>query len=233
MKVGKELAIEKAGAAKRAATKIRSALIGATKLRSALIGATKFGMRDSRSESPRSSRRKREGLFAMDGVQRILVLSFTARTRNASRGREVPEEWASLLLFFVMLVAGFAVPAGANAMSTDTPAAHRLPQPEAPMDKRSPEYQAAKGFEVHFMQQMMRNMRKTVPENPDLANSRGYQVFRGMLDDQYAEIAARTQGIGLAEVIVKQIAEMQGKGRPVVPYKPAVRPLNKSDVIGK
>lgn len=49
----------------------------------------------------RSSRRKQEGLFAMDGVRRILVLSFTARTRNASRGREAPEEWASLPFYLL------------------------------------------------------------------------------------------------------------------------------------
>ena len=188
-------------------------------------------MRDSRIESRRGSRRKQEGLFAMDGVRRILVLSFTARKRNASWGREAPEEWASLLLFLGWIGIFLLLPHLAFGEGLPNPV-HRLPQPEIPIDKNSPEYQAAKGFEVHFMQQIMRNMRKTVPENPDLMNSRGYQVFRGMLDDQYAEIAARSQGFGLAELIVKQLLESQGRGRPA-PYRPVVRTLNKSDVIGK
>jgi Rod binding domain-containing protein len=75
-------------------------------------------------------------------------------------------------------------------------------------------------------------MRKTVPENPDLANSKGYQVFRGMLDDHYAEAAAKTKGIGLAEIIVKQVMEMQEAARTRGQPTP-VRELNKSDIIGK
>jgi Rod binding domain-containing protein len=104
-------------------------------------------------------------------------------------------------------------------------------QPEVPIDKNSPEYQAAKGMEIHFMQEMMRNMRKTVPENPDMANNQGYHIFRDMLDNQYAENASRTQGIGLAEIIVKQLHEqdaMAHRRQPVI-----VRDINKSDVIKK
>lgn len=104
------------------------------------------------------------------------------------------------------------------------------PRAELPIDKNSPEYQAAKGFEIHFMQQMMRNMRKTVPVNPDLANSAGYKVFQEMLDDKYAETASRTQGIGLAEMIVRQLRERQA-----VPARGPIvtRELNKSDTIKK
>jgi Rod binding domain-containing protein len=118
------------------------------------------------------------------------------------------------------------------------PAAHpqaagrsSAPRAEEPMDKNSPEYQAAKGFEIHFMQEMMRNMRKTVPENPDMANNQGYHIFRDMLDDHYAESASRTQGIGLAEMIVKQLHEQQANARGHQPV--AVRDVNKSDVIKK
>jgi Rod binding domain-containing protein len=160
----------------------------------------------------------------MDGVQRILVLSFTARTRTASRGREAPEEWASLPLFIFLLLV-----LGGTAHAMDVVTQHPLPQPEV-MDKNSPEYQAAKGFEIHFMQEMMRNMRKTIEEDPAVANTPGHKIFQGMLDDQYAETAARTQGIGLAELIVKQLHEQQ----QVAYRRPApTRELNKSDVLRK
>jgi Rod binding domain-containing protein len=118
-----------------------------------------------------------------------------------------------------------------NTLPPAPPAIVGHPQVEAPMDKNSPEYQAAKGMEIHFMQEMMRNMRKTVPENPDMANNQGYHIFRDMLDNQYAENASRTQGIGLAEIIVKQLHEqdaMAHRRQPVI-----VRDINKSDVIKK
>ncbi len=109
----------------------------------------------------------------------------------------------------------------------------RVPAPQvAPSeDRSSPLWQAAQGMEANFLKEMLRNMRKTVQESPELANSKGYQVFRGMLDDHYAETAAKTQGIGLAELIVKQVMEMQENTRrqAAVP----VRELNKSDVLKK
>jgi len=98
-------------------------------------------------------------------------------------------------------------------------------------DRNSPLWQAAQGMEANFLKEMIRNMRKTVQESPEMANSRGYQVFRGMLDDHYAESAAKHQGIGLAEIIVKQVMEMQEAARSK--QAPQVRQLNKSDVIGK
>jgi flagellar protein FlgJ len=112
-------------------------------------------------------------------------------------------------------------------MRIDRPA---VPPPrEPPIDRNSPLWQAAEGMEANFLKEMLRNMRKTVPE-PDMENNKGYQVFRGMLDDHYADMAAKTQGIGLAELIVKQVMEMQQaqQNKPV-----EVRELNKSDVIRK
>ncbi len=98
-------------------------------------------------------------------------------------------------------------------------------------DRSTPVWEAAQGLEAHFIKEMMRNMRKTVQESPELANNRGYQIFRGMQDDHFAETAAKSQGIGLAEIIVKQMMELQEAARQK--QAPSVRELNKSDVIGK
>ncbi len=95
--------------------------------------------------------------------------------------------------------------------------------------KDSPLWKAAEGMEANFLKEMMRNMRKTVQEAPEMENDKGYQLFRGMLDDHYAESAAKTQGIGLAELIVRQVLE-QSKARD---FSVPVRELNKSDVIKK
>lgn len=124
---------------------------------------------------------------------------------------------------------GFPMPLFSEGkMRVDKPA---MPTPrEPPIDRNSPLWQAAEGMEANFMKEMLRNMRKTVQEDPDMAKNQGYQIFRGMLDDHYAEMATKTQGIGLAELIVKQVLEMQkAQGqRPV-----EVREVNKSDIIGK
>lgn len=112
-----------------------------------------------------------------------------------------------------------------------------MPSPAAPMDpnnlpKDHPLWQAAQGMEANFMKEMMRNMRKTVQESPEMQNSRGLQIFRGMLDDEYAEIATKSQGIGLSELIVRQVLEMQESVRAAAaPIQ--VREVNKSDVIKK
>jgi len=105
------------------------------------------------------------------------------------------------------------------------------PPATAAEDRNSPLWEAAQGMEANFLKEMMRNMRKTVQESPELEGSQGYKVFRGMLDDHYAETTAKTQGIGLAELIVKQVMEMQEAARRR--EAPPVRTLNKSDVIGK
>lgn len=106
-----------------------------------------------------------------------------------------------------------------------------LPSADPAQDRNSPLWQAAEGVEANFLKEMLRNMRKTVQESPEMQNNRGYQIFRGMLDDQYAETAAKTQGIGLAELIVRQVLEMQENANHRGPVE--VRDLNKSDVIGK
>lgn len=119
-------------------------------------------------------------------------------------------------------------------MKIDSP---RLPTPPQPVDPESlskdhPLWQAAQGMEANFMKEMVRNMRKTVQESPEMENSRGYQIFRGMLDDQYAETAVKTQGIGLAELIVRQVMEMQENAR-AASAPVSVREVNKSDVLKK
>ncbi len=107
----------------------------------------------------------------------------------------------------------------------------RLPPNPQQTDRNSPLWKAAESMEANFLKEMMRNMRKTVQESPEMQNNRGFQLFRGMLDEQYAEKAAATQGIGLTELIVKQVMEAQENAsmRGKVP----IRDLNESDVVRK
>ncbi len=106
----------------------------------------------------------------------------------------------------------------------------QVPPPTVAEDRNTPLWEAAQGMEANFLKEMMKNMRRTVQESPELEGSPGYTTFRGMLDDHYAESAAKSQGIGLAELIVKQVMDMQEAARQ---KQASVRELNKSDVIRK
>lgn len=167
-------------------------------------------------ESKEATQETGKGLFAMEGVQNFFS-SFVPHgcdpyLRQGNPGR----------MGFPAFFLGVCMEINRSAS---------LPAPPPTENRNSPLWQAAEAMEANFLKEMLKNMRKTVQESPELENNRGYKLFQGMLDEQYAEKAAHTQGIGLAELIVKHVMEMQeGANRHAnVP----VRDLNKSDVIKK
>lgn len=177
-------------------------------------------MRDSRTGSPkaRKCRKQEKGLFARMAFRNFLGELFR-KEANVSRRGEAAEVRVSPSIFFMSMNIGNQPPIGSRA-----------PEARSPDDEKL--WQAARGMEANFMKEMVRAMRKTVPESDDDKNNRSLQLFRGMLDDEYSEKASQNgDGIGLAEMIVKQVKEMaeQQKARGRV----LVRDLNKSDIIGK
>ncbi len=61
---------------------------------------------------------------------------------------------------------------------------------------------AAQGMEEMFIDYMMKVMRQTVPKNDMDLESPATEIYRSMLDSQYAEKAAHTGGVGLADQII-------------------------------
>ena len=61
---------------------------------------------------------------------------------------------------------------------------------------------AAEGMEQMFLDYMMRVMRQTVPKNDMDLESPATEIYRGMLDSEYAEKAAHRGGIGLSDQII-------------------------------
>src|SRR5689334_8092759 len=87
--------------------------------------------------------------------------------------------------------------------------AHSVPvsatrqEPVVDRSKVDPEIvKAAEGMEALFLDYMMKVMRETVPKNELDLESPATQIFRGMLDTQYAEKAAHQGGIGLADQVI-------------------------------
>lgn len=65
--------------------------------------------------------------------------------------------------------------------------------------------QVAEDFEAIFMKQMLDSMRSTLnPENRLVDTGMAGEFYEDMLYDEYAQLMAKTGGIGLAEMIVKQ-----------------------------
>ncbi|HBC80798.1 MAG TPA: rod-binding protein [Escherichia sp.] len=69
--------------------------------------------------------------------------------------------------------------------------------------------QAAQQFEAIFMRQMLKEMRKVdalldSKDNP--LNSDAGRMMQGLYDDTLCDALARQQGMGIAELIVKQLS---------------------------
>ncbi|TCT14007.1 flagellar protein FlgJ [Natranaerovirga pectinivora] len=61
-------------------------------------------------------------------------------------------------------------------------------------------------FESYFIEQMFKEMRKTVPKSGLIQESHGEQIFTDMLYQEYAKEASKGQGMGLAQMLYKQLS---------------------------
>lgn len=66
--------------------------------------------------------------------------------------------------------------------------------------------QACRDFESIFIGQMMQQMRQTVPQDGLFSGGRAEQIYTSMMDDEMAKSIAQQRGLGLAEVLYRQLA---------------------------
>jgi flagellar protein FlgJ len=71
--------------------------------------------------------------------------------------------------------------------------------------------EAARLYEAQFLRQMVKGLRATVPESDLVPKSQGERIFQGMLDEQYADQWAAEGGVGLADMIYRQMREILPK----------------------
>lgn len=79
---------------------------------------------------------------------------------------------------------------------------------------------AAQQFEALFMNMMLKSMREAVPKS-GLFDSNQTDLFTGILDQQTSQKLAASHGIGLADMLVKQLTRAAGL---VDPANPALSP---------
>ncbi len=95
----------------------------------------------------------------------------------------------------------------------------------------------AEQFESYFLQQMMKEMRATI-EKSDMVDSNAMDTYQDMMDKEVAQQMVRRGGIGLANMMEKQLIQQQTalsaqdalRLRPAqpsepLPLQPAVTPL--------
>ncbi|NLM41768.1 MAG: hypothetical protein GX199_05610 [Firmicutes bacterium] len=66
--------------------------------------------------------------------------------------------------------------------------------------------EAAEQFEALFVQMLLTEMRRTVPENDLLGDRRAEKLFQSLLDQELALNSSQAQGIGLAKLIYEQMS---------------------------
>ena len=64
---------------------------------------------------------------------------------------------------------------------------------------------ACEGFEEMFMELMYKEMRNTVPDDTLLGNSNANKIWQSMMDSELMKSAAKGGGVGLADMLYKQL----------------------------
>ena len=78
-----------------------------------------------------------------------------------------------------------------------------LVKPETQNDKEL--LQACKDFEAIFVNQLLQEMRKTVPKDGLIPTSQEEEIFTGMFDEEVSKQISQTGRMGLAEMMYQQL----------------------------
>jgi Rod binding domain-containing protein len=101
----------------------------------------------------------------------------------------------------------------------------------------------AEQFEAYFLQHMMKEMRATI-EKSELVESKSMETYQDMMDKEVAQHMVRRGGIGLADMLEKQMQKREAAvsaqealqlhpKAPVMPMPPdrSSLPVPKSDAV--
>jgi flagellar protein FlgJ len=69
---------------------------------------------------------------------------------------------------------------------------------------------AARQFEALLLDIMMRSMRSTAPGESLLDNA-GSRMFTSLLDQEFARKLSEQSGLGLADMLVRQLSQLRGQ----------------------
>jgi flagellar protein FlgJ len=79
--------------------------------------------------------------------------------------------------------------------------------PESSIQDSKPLHEACQEFESVFIAHLLKTMRKTVPKADVMPHeSLSEDIYRSMMDEALANAVARGSGVGLAEILYRQLS---------------------------
>jgi len=84
---------------------------------------------------------------------------------------------------------------------------------EAALDKKNDQElkDACQEFEAYYVQQLFKEMRKTIPDGGLFENSNEGKIYKDMLDEKYSGIISEGSGTGIADALYKQLSPQINK----------------------
>lgn len=142
-----------------------------------------------------------EGINSISAIQQESAMGTKAMAESEAFARQLQQ--AKEQLKVAEGKANTTARRAAKAQSEMTPE-------ELKYDKKLRE--ACQGFEAMFLNMMYREMRRTVPENELFGNSNADKILNDMLDTEMVNNMSKAGGVGLADVIYRQLTmESQAK----------------------
>ncbi len=68
--------------------------------------------------------------------------------------------------------------------------------------------ESSREFEALLLMEMLKSMRKSVPDGGLFEKDTSTEIFRDMLDSETAKAASRGKGLGIGEAMYKQMANL-------------------------
>jgi peptidoglycan hydrolase FlgJ len=90
----------------------------------------------------------------------------------------------------------------------------------AEQDQQGAVREVAQQFEAYFLQEIMKSMRATV-ENGGLVDSNAVSTYQDMMDKEVAQSMAKGRGIGLADMMVSQLAKAPASAQAALAQHPS------------
>jgi flagellar protein FlgJ len=64
-------------------------------------------------------------------------------------------------------------------------------------------------FEAVMLKEMLKSMRNTVPDDGLVEKSNGQEIFDDLMDQEVATQMARTEGVGIGEMLFRQLQKLE------------------------
>src|SRR5262245_58795810 len=74
----------------------------------------------------------------------------------------------------------------------------------------------AQQFEQLLLDMMLKSMRRAAPGH-SMFDNEGSRLFTGLLDQEFSRKLSQQGGLGLADLLVKQLSQLRGHGQETAP----------------